>query len=190
MAGLESFRIAGALSTGQQDIELDMALSTTGSCEGTIDTGSGSLELLGAGDQVWYRPDDAFWQQQAGEQAQLVIDQVKGRWVVAPAGDTGFAQFCNAEQLLSEMLKENDDTYEKGEVSDVDGTEAIAITNTSQEAGPSTGYVQVEGEHYLLKMEREGGEQDGSIVFSAFDEPVETTAPAEEDTIALEELMG
>jgi predicted small secreted protein len=192
MSGLESFRIAGGLTTDGQEIQLDLALSTSGGCEGTISAGGGTVELLGVGDQTWYRPDDAFWQAQSGEQAQTLIDLVAGRWIeVGPGEADGFGQFCSPDELLEEMLDDDDeDTYEKGEVSDVDGAEAIAITNTSQESGPSVGYVQVEGEHYLLKMEREGGDEPGSISFSGFDEPVEPTAPAEEDSVSLDELGG
>jgi hypothetical protein len=39
-------------------------------------------------------------------------------------------------------------------------------------------------------MEREGGDEPGSISFSGFDEPVEPTAPAEEDSVSLDELGG
>lgn len=190
MAGLESFRIAGGLTSDGDEIRLDLALSSAGGCEGSVTAGGGTVELLGADGQIWYRPDDAFWQSQSGADAQTLIDLVAGRWIEA-GPDDGFGQFCSPDDLLEEMLEDDDeDTYEKGEVSDVDGSEAIAITNTSQESGPSVGYVQVEGEHYLLKMEREGGDEPGSITFSGFDEPVEPTAPPAEDTVSLDELGG
>lgn len=188
MAGLESVRVAGAITSDGQEIGLDLAVSKAGECAGTVSIGGASAELVGADGQAWFKPSDEFWTAQAGEQAQTIIDLVAGRWVVMPADDDSFGQFCDLDALLEELVTSEDDgTYEKGEVTDVDGTDAIAVTSTD-ESGPSVGYVQVDGEHYLLKVERTEGDEPGTITFADFDAEVPAEAPAEEDTVDLDEL--
>ncbi|WP_244930915.1 hypothetical protein [Nocardioides sp. W7] len=189
MAGLESVRVSGSISSDGEEIALDLAVSTAGECAGSVSVGGASAELLGADGTAWFKPSDEFWLAQGGEQAQTIIDLVAGRWVVMPAGDEGFGEFCDLDSLLEELVdNDEENTYEKGDVSEIDGTEAIAITNTDGEDGPSVGHVQVEGDHYLLKMERTEGDDQGAITFSDFDAEVPVEAPAAEDTVDLDEL--
>ena len=104
--------------------------------------------------------------------------------------DAGFGEFCQLDSLLEELVSdEGDTTYEKGEVADVDGTQAIAVTSSSDE-GDSVGYVAVDGEHYLVKVEVTEGDEPGAITFSDFDAEVPAEAPPEADTVNLDELGG
>lgn len=191
MAALTSVRVAGSITDDGQEIGIDLATSTEGDCTGSISLGGASVELLGVDGQTWFKPDDAFWSSQAGAQGEAIARLVAGRWVVVPADDENFSQFCDLDSLLDELIDDDgeaDDTYEKGEVTDVDGTETVPVTNTSQDSGPATAYIQVDGEHYLLKVERTGDGATGEINFSEFDEPVDAQAPAAEDAVDLEEL--
>lgn len=191
MAGLTSVRVDGSITSDGQEIALDLAVSTDGECAGTVSIGGASAELLGTDGTAWFKPSDEFWTAQAGEQAQTIIDLVAGRWVVMPADDDSFGEFCNLNSLLEELVDNDDEgTYEKGDVSEIDGTEAIAITNTDQEDGPSVGHVQVDGDHYLLKVERTEGDDQGAITFSDFDAEVPVEVPAEEDIVDLDELAS
>lgn len=191
MAGLQSVRVAGSITNDGQEMSIDLALSNEGDCSGSFTIDGGTVSLVGTGGQVWFQGDDAFWQSSSGEQASTIIDLIDGRWVVVAPTDDSFDQFCHLDSLLEEMVESNDeDTYEKGDVTDIDGSEAIGIVNTTQDGGPSTGYVQVEGDHYLLQIVREEGEEPSDVSFSAFDEPVVAKAPAPEDTVDLDELGG
>lgn len=191
MAGLESVRVDGSITSDGQEIALDLAVSTAGECAGTVSIGGASAELLGTDGTTWFKPSEEFWTAQVGEQAQTIIDLVAGRWVVMPSDDDSFGEFCNLDSLIEELVENDDDgTYEKGEISEIDGTEAIAVTNTDEEDGPSVGHVQVEGDHYLLKVERTEGDDQGAITFSDFNAEVSVEVPAEEDVVDLNELGG
>lgn len=192
MAGLQSVRMAGGMTNDGQRLDLDVAMSKDGSCSGSITVDGGTFSVIGVGGEMWFQADEAFWTANAGDQAATIIDLIDGRWVVVPPDDDSFAEFCNLEEFLGEVVSDDgdDDVYELGEVTDVDGVEAVGVVNTTEDGGPSTGYVQVEGEHYLLRMVREEGDEPGDISFSAFDEPVVASAPAPEDTVDLDQLGG
>ena len=55
----------------------------------------------------------------------------------------------------------------------------------SDDDGTSVGYVLIEGDHYLLKLERTEGDEPGHLEFSDFDEEFDVTAPADDEVIDL-----
>lgn len=193
MGTLESVKVSGSIDSDGEEIALDLAMNTEGTCEGSVSLDGANLELLGVDGTTWFKPDEAFWRQQAGEQADMVMKTVGDRWVVVPAGEGGFSELCDLDSLLDQMLSDGDedeDSYEKGDVEDVDGTEAIAITNVDAEDGDSIGYVAVEGEHYLLKMEQKDTDEPGSITFSDFDAELAVEPPADDEVFDLEQMAG
>ena len=186
MGELEAVAIAGTLTSDGQEIELDLHIGTDGNCEGTFSTGGASAEILGVDGTMWFRPDAAFWQLSAGEAADKIIAEVGDKWVTLPADDTSFKQFCDLEEFLGELIADEGSTYTKGEVSEIEGDDAIAITSKDEEEGESIGYVLVEGDHYLVQIAKEEGDEPGEVNFSKFDEQPEVEEPA--DQIPLDEL--
>lgn len=137
------------------------------------------------------RPDEAFWRATAGSSADQVISLVGDKWVVIPAEDDSFNTFCDVQDLLDQMLKDDDEdksTYSKKGTEDVDGDETIAIDNKDPEDGTSTGYVLVNEPHYLVKIEKTDGEDTGSVTFSDFDEEFEVEAPGDDEVVDLDQL--
>ena len=80
------------------------------------------------------------------------------------------------------------DTCDRKYVTDVDGTEAVAVVSTDEDGESSTGYIAVEEPHHLLLIERTEGDEQGSVTFTDFDEPVEVEAPADDETVDLDSL--
>lgn len=192
MGDLKSVKVSGSITTDGQAIDLDVQTNSEGSCVGSIGIDGASAELLGVDGQTWFRPSQEFWEESAGESAEQIISIVGDKWVVVPEGEDGFGQFCDLDELLDQMLKDEDDkgTFSKGDTEDIDGDEAIAIDQEDPEDGNSTGYVLVDDPHYLVKIEKTDGDDSGTVTFSEFDEEVDAEAPAEEDTIDLDNLAG
>ncbi len=189
MRGLTSLRLDGTVDQDGQQLEIDLAVSTAGDCTGTISLAGASVEVLGVGGEAWIRPSEEFWRKQLGPQADAVIKQVGDKWVPQPAGDKSFQRLCDLDQLLEELVTPDGATYEKGEVSELAGEEVVAIESTDTDGETSTGYVQVGGEHYLVKAESQG-DTAGSVTFSAFDEPVGAKAPAAGEVAELPGATG
>ena len=63
-----------------------------------------------------------------------------------------------------------------GDETTVDGENAVeVITKDGEET--TTALVATEGEHYILKVTNEGGDEPGSFTLGGFDEPVDAEAP-------------
>lgn len=188
MEGLDSVRVAGSVSTGGQEIELDMQLNTDADCTGTLGFGGGTTELLGTGGSVWMKPDEAFWTSFAGDNAEQVMSLVADKWVVVPDGEDGFAELCDLDELLDELIAGDDDTtYSKTGDDEIDGDKVLAIESKDDE-GTSTGYVLVDEPHYLVKVEKTEGDEPGSVTFSDFDESVDVQAPSDSEVVDLNSL--
>ena len=174
MGELEAVKVSGSITADGQAIDLDVQTNSEGSCVGSIGIDGASAELLGVDGKTWFKPSPEFWEKSAGDAADQIIAIVGDKWVVVPEGEDGFGQFCDLDDLLDEMLKddaEDDDAkFSKGDTEEVDGEDAIAIEQEDPEDGTSTGYVLVDDPHYLVKIEKTDGEDSGTVTFSEFDE--------------------
>lgn len=194
MGELTGVTIDGSLSSDGEQIDLAMSLGEDGSCTGSFSTQGASAEILGVDGTTWFRPDAAFWELFAGpEVAPQIVAAAGDRWVTLPADDTSFSPFCDLEQFLGELIDDNGDgtdeaTYSKGETKDIDGEETIEIISDRPDEGTSSGYVLVEGDHYLVSIVKDEGEDQGEVTFSGFDEQPDVEPPAEDEQIALEDL--
>ncbi len=189
MKALESVRVSGDIQTDGQEMSLDMQISAGGECEGTMSVMGGSAELKSTGDATWFRPDEAFWQATAGEQADQIMTIVGDTWVVMPPDQADLASLCDLDELLEE-IDEEDSEAKKGETEEVDGQEAVVIESTTDEDDPVKAWVATEDEHYILQMEVSEGEEPGTISFSDFNEELDVQAPADDEVIDFEQMAG
>ena len=192
MRALDSMSFSGSMTSSGQEVTIDMQVASGGDCTGTIGVAGGSAEILGVDGSTWFRPDEAFWNASAGAQAALIIATVGDKWVLLPPGDASFGQFCDLDQFLGQIFTDDSTdtgTYTKGKTAEVDGETTIVVSKDDPQGGPSDGYIQVDGDHYLVKLEKTG-EDAGTISFSDFDAAVSMTAPTDAEVIDLSSLGG
>ncbi len=190
MAELDAVKVAGTIASDGKEVSLDLQVDSDDDCTGSLGVGSGTTELLGVGGTIWIRPDEAFWRASAGDAADKVIAAVGDKWVVLPATDDSFKQFCDVNALLDQMLKENDSDhgkYTKQGTDSVDGDDVVKVDNTDDQ-GSATGYVLTDDPHYLVKIVKTDGEDTGEMAFSEFNETFEVEAPADADVVDLGSL--
>lgn len=194
MADLKAVKVAGSVTTDGQQVDIDVQTNADGDCVGSIGIDGASAELIGVEGSTWFRPSQEFWEKSAGDAAEQIISVVGDKWVVVPEGEDGFGQFCDLDELLDQMLKDDDEddeaTFSKGDTEDIDGDEAIAIDQEDPEEGTSTGYVLVDEPHYLVKIEKTDGDDSGTVTFSEFDEEFDAEAPGEDETIDLDNMSS
>jgi hypothetical protein len=192
MQALEAVHMEGSVTQQDNEIGLDLSLTTDGECTGTVSRGdSGSAEVVTLNGTSWFKPDEEFWRAQAGEAADQIISTVGDKWVQLPEGDQSFASFCDLNGLLDQIGDDQSDSEsKKGETEDVDGVEAIKLTRDAQDSdGTITVWVAVDDPHHILKVEQAGSASPGSFTFSEFDEDAAIEAPADDEVITVEELQ-
>lgn len=191
MADLNSLKVSGEITSDGQQISIDVQTDVDGNCTGSMGIDDGTVELLGVDGSTWMKPDEAFWTSFAGEGAQQVLSIVGDKWVVIPADGDSLSQFCNAGDLIDQLVKDDaeETTYTTTGTDSLDGQDVVLVDSDDPENGVSTGYVLVDEPHFLVKVERTEGDV-GMVTFSEFDEPVEVEAPAADDQIDLDNLAG
>jgi hypothetical protein len=189
MMALDSLKLEGTIASDGQDVALDLQVSSSGDCTGTFGVGDGTAEILGVDGTNWFRPDEAFWRATAGAQADMIISTVGDKWVALPPDDESFDQFCDLDQLLDQVLASDEDgvTYKTDGIEKIDGEDAVKVDRDSEKDGPSTGYVLVDGKHYIVKIEKTGDE-GGSIAFTGFNEDFDVSAPGDDEVVDLSSL--
>ena len=76
MESLESAHVDMTIKQSSNEINADIAMSTTGSCEGDLAVNGAGLELLQADDQTWFRAEPEFWEQNSPDGADQIIEAV------------------------------------------------------------------------------------------------------------------
>jgi len=187
MKELEQVKYSGEINSDGSSIKLDIQASSAGDCTGTIGLGDGTAEVLAADGENWFRPDEAFWRQQAPDQADLIISTVGDKWVLDT--DANFSQFCDLDAFFDNVFKDDSDggTYKTTGTDELDGQDIVKVEQ-SDDDGSATGYVLVDDPHYLLKIERTEGDDPGALAFSEFNEDFDVEAPAEDEVVDLSQV--
>jgi hypothetical protein len=182
MKSLDSVKYAGQINSGGSSVSLDIQADADGDCTGTIGIGEGTAEVLATDGGNWFRPDEAFWRQQAPDDADTIMAAVGDKWVIDT--DANFSQFCDLEGFFDNIFKDEDDggEYKTTGTDELDGEQVVKVEQSDDE-GSSVGYVLVEGKHYLLKIERTEGDDPGKLEFSGFNDDVTVEAPADDEVV-------
>jgi hypothetical protein len=192
MLALTSLRMSGEITSDGEEILIDMALTTDGECAGTIGQGDASAEIIGTTEASYMKPDDAFWEMFAGPEASMISNLVGDRWVMFPADQSGFEEFCDLNELLSELgdrgdRDEGDEPTVEG-TEQVDGQDAVKVSTSTNEGDPLTVWIATSSPHHILQMEVTEGDEPGLITFSEFDEGIGVEPPPEDEVIDFSEL--
>ena len=184
MKGVTSLHLAGSISMTEGDVGLDMDVSTSGDCQGSMTIKGGTAQILSVDGMAYIKGDEAFWTANAGSQAPAVIAMLGDKWMKTGSSDDQLAQLCDLDQFLDGMDEDKGTDDALGEVTDVEGVQAIEITS-KKDGGTTHAWVAVDGKHYIVKLEMEGGDEPGTITFSDFNKELELTAPAADEIVDL-----
>ncbi|HWJ09158.1 MAG TPA: hypothetical protein VNS46_07260 [Nocardioides sp.] len=189
MKALETVHLAGNITDDEdQKILMDVTVSRGGDCEGSMQIeGVGSMEILGVEGVSYFKADDAFWRSQGGEEASAITGLIGDKWTTDSSDPEGFAELCDLDQLLSDLNSDDvggEDSKVTG-TQDVSGIETVTIGFTSDDGNPGVAYVAAEDPHYFVRFDVP---EEGAMMFSRFDEPLDVQKPADSEIFDLAEL--
>lgn len=171
-----SFRVRGE---GEDDdgstIEVDLRYADE-NIQGTMSLSGTTLNLLAVDGVSYLKADGSFWEPFLGEEAAVVLPLLADKWVVMPGSQDLFDEF-QAEDLLTP-----EGELTKGEVTTVDGQQAIALESSTG----GTLYVALTGEPYPIKLVND----DREMLFTEIGDEITIEAPDESDVFDLSAFTG
>ncbi len=182
LVSVDSLRMTTVGDTSAIGFGMDLHLDTDGACQGSItQPGTGSVELLMSGEEVWMKPDTQFWETGMGATDPALISLLDGSYLYGSTSDPELSQMagtCSLDQFLSEL----DPASNSGENVTADPqTEhnGVPVIPLHEDDGGdvTTILVAAEGEPYPLLMRAEENGTPMEIEFSDFNEPVAFEEP-------------
>ncbi|MEU1270560.1 hypothetical protein [Streptomyces sp. NPDC005799] len=190
-------RGAGVAHGKTQPTFMDLSLDRDGNCVGTLRMGGhgGSVELVKRGEQVWMKPDTAFWKAQVpGPQGAAVAQLFKGRYIHGTTKDAmlkGLSDTCDLSAFQRQVdtgSSSGGKSLTKGAETTVDGTKVIPLKGT--EGGQrSVLYVTSGAPHRLVEATLKGGRTDTTLAFSDYDKPVPSATPSPDQSVDIGKLQ-
>ncbi|MFJ5926699.1 hypothetical protein ACIQF6_29255 [Kitasatospora sp. NPDC092948] len=178
-----SARAVGTIAGGGQPITMDLRLDTAGNCTGTLSqSGVGGFQVVKAGQQLWVKPDQAFWQNQGGS----APAQLGDRYLKTTADDPDFGEIGSLCDLgaLADQLGSATDDLTKGATTTIQGRPAVPLSR-STDTGTATLYVAADGQPVPLRLEQDVGAVD----FSDFGTPVPSATPGPDQSLDIDQLQ-
>ncbi|MEW1753781.1 hypothetical protein ACIQU1_11800 [Streptomyces angustmyceticus] len=193
--------------TSADPTKLDLTLDRAGNCTGAVSKGEfGRVDLVKRGDQVWMKPDAAFWKTQfPGKKGDDAASRYKDtylhgttknaflRGVTAACDLKAFQRSATGSKKPSSGTPSPSHSVSltKGRPTTEDGTRVLPVVKKAHGA-VQTLYVAIDGKHYPRKLTAEVDHETGTILLSNYDTPVSTKTPAPGETAdisALDDLM-
>ncbi|MER0242668.1 hypothetical protein AAHZ94_11670 [Streptomyces sp. HSW2009] len=193
-----SLRMKMDQGTGTEGLKMNLALDNKGDCNGTVGDGAGaSSEIIKAGNKVWMKPNEKFWQQPdvaGGKDGAVAAQLLKGRYIHGTTDNAmlkGNADMCDLASMQSGMKSSDDskDKLTKGEPTKIGGQLVVPLNSPAEKDGEKqTMYVAATGTPYPVKIVVEGGSEPGTVEISDYDKPVVTTPPPATEVIDVDKL--
>lgn len=174
MQDVTSLTIEATIEQADGDLELKMASDDEGDCKATMKQQGGAADILVVeGKEAFIKADGAFVQMlgtQGGDPA--VQERLANNWIEYDISEA--TETCDLQDLLEEV--DTADDVEKGEETEVDGEDAIELIS-KKDGETTTVSVATGGDHYMLKVVTEGGDEPGTMLLTDHDEDVQTERP-------------
>ncbi|MEU4356190.1 hypothetical protein [Streptomyces virginiae] len=181
LRGASTFTVAGTTSSQGIPTQVNLSISGTGDCKGTMSAQSGgNIEVVRTRDHTFLRGDEAYMLAQTKDmpedQAGRARKEMSGRWMRTDASDPalkGLTSLCDRDGLLKELYSIQG--AEKGSLTKIDGQEAVTI-NTPE----GVFLVATKGEPFLLRVTTSGANTI-DLAFTGINQPVHVDVPADKD---------
>ncbi|WP_328749838.1 hypothetical protein OHT57_30880 [Streptomyces sp. NBC_00285] len=201
-------RGADTKTSRTQPTSMDLALDQDGNCAGSLRMGSGGggVEIIKRGDEVWMKPDTAFWKAQVpGGQGDAVAELFKNlpHSQLRSSGGTpiihgsthdamlrGMADTCDLTSFQKDITGDSSDPgrLTKGRETRIDGTDVIPLKGTS-EGNSVVLYVTSDSPHRLVRATQKGAGTDTTLSLSDYGEPVPSKTPSADDSVDVGKLQ-
>ncbi|MFF2653185.1 hypothetical protein [Streptomyces sp. NPDC058045] len=190
LLGADSLRLrlddrGEAGSAGNQLTAMDLRLDTRGDCRGSLTLGGGgSVTMVKRGDEIWMKPDRAFWRGQLQDRGDAMARKVHGRYVHGTTRDSllsPLAGACDLDGFRHQLTdgaggRNGGPPAYKGRPTQVGGVEALPLVR-EQKGTANTLYVATRGRPYPVQLTQRGPGADVRVRLTEYQRPVHAQPP-------------
>jgi hypothetical protein len=189
-------RSAQARRNSRQPTSMALSLDREGNCVGALRMGAhgGSVEIVKRGDEVWMKPDTAFWKSQLpGRQGAAVAELFKNRYIHGSTKDAllkGMADTCDLSAFQKDVASGSSrgGTLTKGDETTVEDTKVIPLKGR-EDGRRSTLYVTSDSPHRLVEATQKGHGTDTTLTFTDYNKPVPSKTPSASESVDIGKLQ-
>jgi hypothetical protein len=173
--------VAGPTKDAGQTGVLNMSLVHGKGCQGTLALqGKGSVLLVVIGKLTWIKADSLFLKSYGVEPAALSI--LSGKYIKTTtnsASGSGLSTFCDPSELAS-GIGDHIGRLVKGTTTTISGHPALQVRDPT---GSDSMYVSISAQPRILRLGGGSIANGGHLDFTAYDSPVQLTAPPASQTL-------
>ncbi|MFF5977018.1 hypothetical protein ACFY7C_36540 [Streptomyces sp. NPDC012769] len=190
LKSVTSLRVTGDAPDGSgSTITVNMAMDTKGSCRGTItQPGAGVIDIIKNRSSIFMKGDETFWRASlasdkkklTAKQTDAVLELVKGRWMKVDkktAKAMTRKDMCDLSTLADELKGDSPADTSRGADITRAGQPLAVIYDRGDADTVTTVHVAKTGKPYPVEIINTGGTDAGSLKFTDFNKPVDTTPP-------------
>ncbi|MEU7725624.1 hypothetical protein AB0B78_10290 [Streptomyces sp. NPDC040724] len=181
LRGASSFTVSGKTVTKGVATHVNLSISKTGECTGTMSFPEGMVKVVRTHDHVFLQGDEAYaraWTQDLPEEdVEQAVKDATTRWMRKKPSDPalkGLTSLCDRDGMLKAFYSFSGDAVESGPA-EAAGRKAVSIV-----AAKHVFLVATEGEPYLLKVTKAGPEGI-DLAYTGINQPVQVDVPGEQD---------
>jgi hypothetical protein len=169
-----SLHMGGNVSSGGQQIGLDLQIAKDKGATGTMTLNGQKVDLVVVGKDGYLKAGPAFFKLFAGANGATIAQLLAGRWLKFPVDNAQFGPLVgiSSANSLFEQLKSGSDPHLKNNgATTYQGQSVVAL-----EGKNGTLYVSATGQPYPVALAKTGS-GGGAITFGDWNQPVSLTAP-------------
>ncbi|QBX55286.1 hypothetical protein EXE58_07335 [Nocardioides seonyuensis] len=182
---IETVRLTGPHQENGRELFLDMWVSRSGDCRGTLRESGNNVDVRRVDEKIWFKGDTGFFNMVGKSQVpRAALEKLSTHWVALDdaASRKAFSKFCDLDKLFKDVDTLTDvDGVTVGDEVDLDGRAAVEMSSTPGGAYTERIWVSSEAPHYILKASTDEARQRGTFAFSEFNEEVVVTKPASKE---------
>ncbi|KJK57349.1 hypothetical protein [Saccharothrix sp. ST-888] len=183
-----SAHVDGRIDDGVNLVTFNLSMDVAGNCTGSVsESFLGNFQVVKAGNDLWVKPDQAFWQ---GHGGQAVAQLVGDRYLRTTSDNVQFLELASICDLgaLADSMSPTGVSLTTGSVGTSNGKPAVAVLGVKGEEH-GTLWVATQGRAYPLHFQRTGGIGSETLNFKDFSVPVKNATPGASQSIDLNRLV-
>jgi len=173
--GVQTFHVVGAMGRARQNLSVDLHFDGGSGAYGSVTYGGVPFHVVRIGGALYFNAPAVFYTK-VGSPTR-VARTIAGRWIKAPARDSGlrsFANFTSGAQFFDEILG----SAASAHMVKVPGIQVINGVPTVRLTDPKDGsslYIALQGP--ALPVRIDGPRHSGSMSIAGYGQPVTLVAP-------------